>query len=338
MSVSKASVELPILDISQPLSPSSLSLLADACRKWGFFHIKNHGISKDIYNKLHSFSNEIFSLPSETKLKIGPLSSLNTYTPHFIASPFFETLRVSGPNFLASAQSSADSLFNQKSPHQFSEILQEYGDKMTELSRKIIKNILMSLGEGFDTKYHESHFKNCHGYLRINNYTPPETLGEDEEPEGLGMHTDMSCVTIVYQDQTGGLQVKSSAGDWVDIAPCDESESESESDSEALVVNIGDLLQAWSNDRLRSSEHRVVLRRPAINRFSIAFFWGFEDEKVVSAPEEVVGDGGKRLYKPFVCSDYLKFRENDERGKFEKVGFTVRDFAGNAITKDFEEQ
>lgn len=207
---------------------------------------------------------------------------------------------------------------------------------MTELSRKIIKNILMSLGEGFDTTYHESHFKNCHGYLRINNYTPPETLGEDEEPEGLGMHTDMSCVTIVYQDQTGGLQVKSSAGDWVDIAPCDESESES--DSEALVVNIGDLLQAWSNDKLRSSEHRVVLRRPAINRFSIAFFWGFEDEKVVSAPEEVVGDGGKRLYKPFVCSDYLKFRENDERGKFEKVGFTVRDFAGNAITKDFEEK
>ncbi|KGN45657.1 gibberellin 20-oxidase-like protein [Cucumis sativus] len=320
MCVSKASVELPILDISQPLSPSSLSSLADACKKWGFFHIKNHGISKEIYNKLHSFSNEIFNLPSETKLKIGPLSSVNTYTPHFIASPFFETLRVSGPNFLASAQNSAEFLFNQKSSHQFSEILQEYGDKMTELSRKIIKNILMSFGEGFEKKYHEPHFKNCHGYLRINNYTPPETLEDDEEVEGLGMHTDMSCVTIVYQDQTGGLQVKSSEGKWVDINPCEE--------SEALVVNIGDLLQAWSNDRVRSSEHRVVLRRPAINRFSIAFFWGFEDEKVVSAPEDLVEEGGERMYKPFVCSDYLKFRENDERGKFEKVGFTVTNFAG----------
>ncbi|CAK9328847.1 unnamed protein product [Citrullus colocynthis] len=336
MSVSKASVELPILDISQPLPPSSLSSLADACKNWGFFHIKNHGISKDTYNKLHSFSNEIFSLPSETKLKIGPLSSLNTYTPHFIASPFFETLRVSGPNFLASAQSSADFLFNQKSPHQFSEILQEYGEKMTELSRKIIKNILLSFGEGFEKTFHEPHFKNCHGYLRINNYSAPETLGDGEEPEGLGMHTDMSCVTIVYQDQTGGLQVKSNEGKWVDIDPCEESESKSE--SETLVVNIGDLLQAWSNDRLRSSEHRVVLRRPAINRFSIAFFWGFEDEKVVSAPEELVGDGGERLYTPFVCSDYLKFRENDERGKFEKVGFTVRDFAGNRIKKGFEQK
>lgn len=196
---------------------------------------------------------------------------------------------------------------------------------MTELSRKIIKNVLLSFGEGFEKKYHEPHFKNCHGYLRINNYTPPETLEDDEEAEGLGMHTDMSCVTIVYQDQTGGLQVKSSEGKWVDINPCEE--------SEALVVNIGDLLQAWSNDRLRSSEHRVVLRRPAINRFSIAFFWGFEDEKVVSAPKELVGEGGKRMYKPFVCSDYLKFRENDERGKFEKVGFTVRDFAGKIINK-----
>lgn len=114
-----ASVELPIIDISQPLSPSSLSSLADACRKWGFFHIKNHGISKDVYSKLHSFSKDIFSLPSETKLKIGPLSPLNAYTPHFIASPFFESLRVSGPNFLDSAQNSADFLFNQKSPNQF---------------------------------------------------------------------------------------------------------------------------------------------------------------------------------------------------------------------------
>ncbi|KAK4578250.1 hypothetical protein RGQ29_028401 [Quercus rubra] len=314
MSESKTSIELPILDISQPLNTSLLSSLAEACKKWGFFHIINHGISKDLFSKLYLLSNDLFNLPSDTKLKVGPFSSIKTYTPHFIASPYFESLRVSGPNFLDSAQSSANALFVQQNS-EFSEILQEYGRKMEELSKNIIKVLLMSLKDGFGKKDYESEFKNCHGYMRINNYSPPESL--EVEVEGLGMHTDMSCVTIVYQDEIGGLQVKSKEGKWMDIRPCEGT----------LVVNIGDMLQAWSNEKFRSSEHRVVLKQPA-NRFSLAFFWCFEDEKVIIAPDEVVGEGNVRLYNPFVCLDYLKFRESNERGKFEKVGFTVRDFAG----------
>lgn len=199
----------------------------------------------------------------------------------------------------------------------FSEILQEYGRKMTEISKGILKLILMSLGEDFSTKYYDSEFKNCHGYLRINNYSPPKNLEELKEAEGLGMHTDMSCITIVYQDEVGGLQVKSKDGKWMDILPCEGT----------LVVNIGDMFQAWSNDKFRSSEHRVVLKKE-VNRFSLAFFWCFENDKTVHAPDEVVGKENLRMYKPFVCVDYLRFRENNEKGKFEKVGFTVKDFAG----------
>ncbi|KAJ0051443.1 hypothetical protein Pint_00431 [Pistacia integerrima] len=187
MSESQTAVDLPILDISQPLDSSSLSSISEACKTWGFFLISNHGISKDVYTRLSMLSKQLFGLPSDTKLELGPLSSTKTYTPHFIASPFFESLRVAGPNFFASAQSSANILFDQQSL-EFSEILQEYGSKMTELSKKIIEVIL--------------------------------------------------------------------------------------------------------------------------------------------APDEVVGEGNMKLYKPFVCLDYLKFRENNVKGKFEKVGFTVKDFAG----------
>lgn len=196
-----------------------------------------------------------------------------------------------------------------------SEILQEYGNKMEDLSKKILKLVLMSLGYGIEKKFYDSEFNKCHGYLRINNYSSHETM--EDQVEGLGMHTDMSCITILYQDEIGGLQVRTNEGDWINIFPSEGT----------LVVNIGDMLQAWSNDKLRSSEHRVVLKQP-VNRFSLAFFWCFEDEKVILAPDEVVEEGNKRKYKPFVCLDYLKFRENNERGRFEKVGFTVRDFAG----------
>ncbi|XP_022738503.1 gibberellin 20-oxidase-like protein [Durio zibethinus] len=316
MPESKTSVELPVFDISQPLSASSLSSLYLACREWGFFRITNHGIPKDLFRKLYSLSNHLFSLPNEYKLKLGPTSSLKTYTPHFIASPFYESLRVSGPDFLASAQSSVDVLFDQPNS-EFSEILNEYGTMMTKLSKAIVEAVLKNLGDDFDRKFVESEFSNCHGYLRIGNYTPPKILMKEQEVEGLGMHTDMSCVTIVYQDDIGGLQVRSKEGKWMDINPCEDT----------LVVNIGDLMHAWSNGKLRSSEHRVVLKRN-VNRFSLAFFWCFEDEKVIFAPKEVVGENSSRIYKPFVCADYLKFRQFSDKGRFEKVRFTVKDFAG----------
>lgn len=186
---------------------------------------------------------------------------------------------------------------------------------MTELSKKIVQILLTSLGKDVEKKYLKSEFESCHGYMRIINYSPTERL--ENEVEGLGMHTDMSCVTIVYQDDIGGLQVRSTDGKWMDISPCEDT----------LVVNVGDMLQAWSNDKFRSSEHRVVLKQP-VNRLSLAFFWCFKDEKMIFAPDEVVGEGKMRFYQPFVCSDYLKFRENRVRGKFDKVGFTVKDFAG----------
>ncbi|KAM7476426.1 hypothetical protein LguiB_023669 [Lonicera macranthoides] len=313
-----STIQLPVLDISQPLNQSSLSILSLACKEWGFFHITNHGLSTDLNKKIQSLSNQLFNLPSEKKLKLGPFSSVKTYTPPFIASPFFESLRVSGPDFVTSSQTSADVLFDHHNS-EFSEVLQEYGTKMTELSEKIVRIVLKSLGDDFEAKYYDSEFKNCHGYFRINNYLPPQKIQEKEEQEteGLGKHTDMSCITILYQDRIGGLQVRSKEGKWMDINPCEGT----------LVVNIGDMFQAWSNEKFRSSEHRVVLKRPT-NRFSVAFFWCFEDEKVILAPDEVVGDDGKRIYKPFVCLDYLKFRESNVKGDFEKVGFTVKDFAG----------
>ena len=106
------SIQLPVLDISKPLDSNSLDALSRACKEWGFFHIKNHGVPKDVYNKLCSISSHIFSLPLESKLGVGPASPAKAYTPHFVASPFFESLRVSGPDFFASAQASATLLLD----------------------------------------------------------------------------------------------------------------------------------------------------------------------------------------------------------------------------------
>ncbi|KAM7499672.1 hypothetical protein LguiA_024086 [Lonicera macranthoides] len=112
MPTPQTSIEFPVFDISQPLSQSSFSSLYLACKEWGFFHITNHGVSKELYRKLHSISTHVFHLPPKRKINARPSSTIKTYTPPFIASPFFESLRVSGSKFYAPAEKSAQILFN----------------------------------------------------------------------------------------------------------------------------------------------------------------------------------------------------------------------------------
>ncbi|KAK9053507.1 hypothetical protein SSX86_030141 [Deinandra increscens subsp. villosa] len=129
-----------------------------------------------------------------------------------------------------------------------------------------------------------------------------------------GKWMDTASCNDIYQNEIGGLQVRSKEGKWTDIAPC----------TETLIVNIGDLMQAWSNGNLRSSEHSVVLKdKENTFRFFLLVFRGC---KVVFAPDEVLGERGWRGYRP-LCADYMKFREN-KKGKLKKVGFTVIDFVG----------
>ncbi|XP_022141253.1 gibberellin 20-oxidase-like protein [Momordica charantia] len=314
MSESQTCVELPVIDVYEDLSESALSSLTTACNEWGFFYIRNHGVSKEFYHRLISIADELFRLPQETKNKVG----ISCYVPRFMASPFFESFKFAGPDFSASAYSLTEALFDHPNT-EFSNLLEEYGSKMNNLSKRIVELLLKILVDKFENKFYDSEFSNCKGNLGINNYSPRDSNKEDkvEEIEGLGKHTDISCVTILFQDNVGGLQMRSKGGEWMDIKPCED----------ALVVNIGDFMQAWSNERLRSAEHRVVLRQN-VKRFSMSFFWSYVDDREIYAPSEVVGEGNVRLYRPFSIKEYKMFRATSARGNYEKVGATVKDFAG----------
>lgn len=187
---------------------------------------------------------------------------------------------------------------------------------MKELSKRIIQLLLKILGDNFVNKFYDTEFSNCNGYLRINGCSPQD-LNDEEEVVVFEKHTDISCVTILFQDEVGGLQMRSKRGEWIDVRPSE--------DADDLVVNIGDFMQAWSNERLRSAEHRVVLRKNNVKRFSVAFFLIYgDDHKEIYAPSEVVGEGNARLYCPFSTEEYRVFREKN----YEKIGATLKDFAG----------
>lgn len=100
-------VDLPVIDISEDLSESTLSSLYAACSDWGFFYITNHGVSKQFYQKLISLADELFGLPQDAKIKVG----ISSYVPRFTASPFFESFKLAGPDFSASARLLTEGLF-----------------------------------------------------------------------------------------------------------------------------------------------------------------------------------------------------------------------------------
>jgi len=124
-------------------------------------------------------------------------------------------------------------------------------------------------------------------------YPPqPPDLGADQF--GVAPHTDYGCLTLLAQDETGGLQVRGRSGEWLTAHPVEG----------ALVVNVGDLLARWTNDRFASTPHRVV-NRSGHARYSIAMFIDPNEETRITP---VCCPGEEPHYPPVSVGDYIRAR------------------------------
>lgn len=129
---------------------------------------------------------------------------------------------------------------------------------------------------------------------RINfNYYPP--CPNPDLTAGIGRHSDVSTITVLLQDETGGLYVRGEGDSWIHVAPIDG----------ALVINIGDVLQIMSNDLYKSIEHKAVANRNR-SRISIPLFLIPGPDALIEPLPQVLVNGDKPLYKQVVYSDYFK--------------------------------
>lgn len=127
-------------------------------------------------------------------------------------------------------------------------------------------------------------------------YYPPQPAEAGEAQFGVGPHTDFGVLTVLAQDDVGGLQVQALSGEWVAAPPI----------PGTLVVNVGDLLARWTNDEYRSTPHRVV-NASGRERLSAVLAYDPEPATMID-PRAVFGPGVETAHEPISCGDYLVWR------------------------------
>ncbi|MEM7043018.1 MAG: 2-oxoglutarate and iron-dependent oxygenase domain-containing protein [Pseudomonadota bacterium] len=124
-------------------------------------------------------------------------------------------------------------------------------------------------------------------------YYPPQDAAMGADQFGVGPHTDFGVLTVLCQDDVGGLQVQNAEGEWVNAQPIEDT----------LVVNVGDLLARWTNDAYRSTPHRVV-NSSGRERLSLVLAYDPEPDTLID-PRALFGDDVETSYAPVTCGDYL---------------------------------
>jgi len=156
--------------------------------------------------------------------------------------------------------------------------------------------------------------------IRLNHYTVGDPVPANQRsglkdlgPVALGHHTDPGVLTLLIQDATGGLQALNGSGDWINVPPR----------PGTIVVNLGDVMQVWTNDRYRAAIHRVT-PMTTTDRYSIPLFFNPSSDTVVDPIAELIDD--QPLYRSFTWREFIKGRMDDNFADYGAADIQISDF------------
>ncbi|MCC5639582.1 isopenicillin N synthase family oxygenase [Nostoc sp. CHAB 5844] len=269
--------QIPIIDISTLVTESgdrnhTAAEIGQACHEYGFFYIVGHGVDAELQQRLEYFSREFFAQDLETKLQIRMALGGKAWRGYFPVGGeltsgkpdlkegiyFGAELGEEHPQVKAGTPMHGANLFPSHMPL-FRETVLEYMTAMTKLGHILMTGIALSLG--LEASYFSDRYTGDPLILfRIFNY-PPDQFANGEIRWGVGEHTDYGVLTILKQDDLGGLQIKSKSR-WIDAPPVPNS----------FVCNIGDMLDRMTGGLYKSTPHRVQ-NFAERDRLSFPFFF-----------------------------------------------------------------
>ncbi|KXV59433.1 oxidoreductase [Acetobacter tropicalis] len=309
---------IPVLDLA-PAREGNVTLLGqqihEAFVTSGFCYVKNHGIKDDYIKKIQKESMSFFHLPLSEKDRYRPkqavrgFNALNRTIMYGAEKPDYKEFYQIGPEFLPDGlkeppqnELQGVNVWPEDRPA-FRQAFLDYYQAAAECGQLLLKAVASSLNlspDFFKKKYH-------YPLQRTQTiwYPPAEMPSVSESiTYGVAPHTDYGCITLLWQDDTGGLEVQNLQNEWVPAAPI----------PGTLVINIGDLLCRWSNNRYRSNMHRV-LNKSGKERFSIATFYDPDFDAVIDPRDLGLPDPEVSHYEPVTAGAYIMGRIRDSQQK-----------------------
>lgn len=313
-------LEVPTIDIDR--DPAAVGREIDeVLRTVGFFQVVNHGVPDAVADRCWQLTRAFFDLPLDDKMPIARVEggqfgyfpmlaeSLANSLDAMDKGDLKESLNVSGG--LAAGHTPVDateaSLF---AVPRWPEALpglqpawEAYIGEMRTLADRLMS--VFALGLGLPAQYFADKVDRAPVSQRAINY-PEQDTAPDEGVLRAGAHTDYGTLTILRQELgRGGLQVHDPKTDaWIDIP----------STPGALVINIGDLMARWTNDRWTSTLHRVINpdvgEQKSNRRQSMPFFHNANHSQVVECLPNCEGPGGERKYAPVLAGPHLLEKAN----------------------------
>nr|GLL20517.1 gibberellin 3-beta-dioxygenase 1-like [Ipomoea trifida] len=282
---------VPLIDLEDPQAVEKIKM---ACENWGIFQVTNHGVPMELLAQIEHQARRFFDLTREEKLlTLRSPDSTNGYGIIPISRTFNTLMWMEGFTLSGSPLELARRVWP-KDYSPFCTVIEDYQEQMMGLAVKITSLIFKSLGlsredvEWFDPKSTEAFF-HLNSYPRCPD--PTRALG-------MVPHTDSSLITLLYQSSTNrGLQVYGPNLKWVDVEPI----------SNAIVVNVSDLLQIYSNNQFKSVVHRAIVSE-ANHRISVVYFFGPKIDVNISSPPKLIKDGDSPMYRPVSWKEYREIK------------------------------
>jgi isopenicillin N synthase-like dioxygenase len=318
---------IPVIDIAPALGGAPADRLAvarqmdQACVDIGFFTITGHGVPADVIGDLRRLAHEFFALPLAEKRRAAPSvphtprgyiamgGEALSYASEQASPPdlkeFYHCGRGPWPDepYFTSPEGRRYFVPNRwpERPAGLGAAAERYYAVMSGLDRELMR--LAALALGIDEHFFDDKIDKHISAMRLNFYPAQPTAPEPDQLRA-GAHTDYGLLTILNGEAVpGGLQIKARDGGWIDV----------ETAPEQFVINIGDLMMRWSNDRWLSNPHRVVNPPPEVaavtKRLSIAFFMHPNYDAVI----ECIAPPGEAKHPPVGSGEYRDFKYRQTR-------------------------